>query len=118
MLPEQVAVATKENLVNRYQEIGFKIEELEAEKMIIREEIMAKLKDSGEVIGHFTVTKVERTNYNFSKITLDQARDLGAIKEAVDNDILKNLYLKKVKLPVEPTVTVITYPLIKEIESK
>lgn len=115
MQPQDIAQATKEQLVDRFLELGYKIEEIEAEKQVLKEEILTRVKDNGETIGHYNVTKVTRTNYNFSGITIDQARDIGAIKESVDNDILKKMYLSKVKLPVEPTVTTVTYPLIKDI---
>jgi len=118
MLPEQIAKATKEQLVERYLELGYKIEEVEAERQILKEEILLKLKDNGEVIGHYTVTRVKQQRYNFGKITVDQARDIGAVKEQVDNDVLKKLYLSGVKLPVETTVVNIEYPLIKDIQTK
>jgi hypothetical protein len=115
MQPQDIAQASKEELVNRYLNLGYKEEEIAAEKQVLKEEIVSRIKDNGEVIGDYNVTKVERTTYNF-KMTLEQARDLGAVKETVDNDTLKKLYLKKVKLPVEPTITTTIYPLIKEIE--
>ncbi len=113
MQPQDIQQATKEQLVDRYMEIGYKEEELAAEKQVLKEELLSRMKDDAEKIGDFLVTKVSQKRYSFGKITVDQARDLGATKETVDNDTLKTLFLRGVKLPIEVTVNEITYPLIK-----
>lgn len=118
MESQQIANATKEQLVERYIELGYKTEEIEAEKQVLKEEILARLKDNGEVIGHYTVTRVKKNLYKFGTMTIEQARDFGAVKEMVDNKVLEGLYQKGVKLPVETTVMEIQYPLIKDLQPK
>lgn len=118
MQAQDLAQATKEQLVERYVQLGTIAEELEAEKLVLKEEILARLKNNGEVIGDYTVTRVKQQRFNFGKVTVEEARPFGAVKETVDNEVLKKLYTKGIKLPFEVMVAEIEYPLIKAIEVK
>ncbi len=116
MEPQDIKKATKEQLVDRYLEIGYQTEELEAERQEIKNELLAQLKGDGEKIGRFSVTRVKQKRYDFSKITLEQARDLGATKEQIDNNVLKKLVEKNVDLPAPVAISIIEYPLIRNLE--
>lgn len=46
---------------------------------------------TGKVVGRVAISKVRRVTFRTS---LDEARQLGAVKEAVDTDVLRGLYDK------------------------
>ncbi len=101
---------TKEQLVQLYADACVEEEEIVATKTVLREEILRRLKGDGEVIGDYSVTRAKR--YSFTA-TVEQAREFGAVKEAVDQTALKKLYLKGAKIPGEVKIT--EYPIIKNI---
>jgi len=111
--PQQLTKLTTEKLCEEYIKAGYEEEEIAATKMAIREEIMSRMKYDAEVFGKYSVTKVKRPNY--SAVKLETARELGAVKEAVDTKMLAKLYSKGVKIEgLKESV----YPLIKNIEEE
>ena len=96
---------TKEELINKLEELNIANEDLMASMVMIREEVMARLdeeKKDGEIIGDFSVTKTKRVTF---KTSIEQAEELGAVKKAVDTTKLKKLYDKGIKIP-ETNVTI------------
>lgn len=109
--PTELQTVSKEKLLQEYEKLGYKEEEIASTKMAIRQEILARMKLDAEVWGYYSVTKVKRPNYNSVKI--ETAKELGAIKEAVDTKVLANLHAKGVKIEgLKETI----YPLIKNLE--
>lgn len=105
MNPEDLLKFTKEELINKLEELNIANEDLMASMVMIREEVMARLdeeKKDGEIIGDFSVTKTKRVTF---KTSIEQAEELGAVKKAVDTTKLKKLYDKGIKIP-ETNVTV------------
>jgi len=79
--------------------------------MVLREEILLRMKLDAEIWGKFSVTKVKRPNYQ--SVKLETAKELGAIKEAVDTKVLAALRSKGVEIDgLKESV----YPLIKCVD--
>ena len=106
--PENIAGATKEELVEALMNVKHIISDMIAHQVVLREKMFDGLEGDGEVISNHNVSKAKKTTY---LITLDEARELGAIKDAIDKAKLKVLEVKGVK--IEKKVT--EYLLIKEI---
>lgn len=86
------AEMNEQELVNRHEELRFELEERDAEQKVIREELADRLTKEGlnsKPVGEFNVIKV--VVVSFPKFLLEKARELGAIKEAVDTEKLKEL---------------------------
>lgn len=99
MNPEDLQKLSKEKLIEKLDEFNIEEEQIMASMVMIRTEILARLdeeKKDGELIGEFSVTKAKRISF---KTTLDQAKELGAIKEAVDTSALRKLHNKGIKVP-------------------
>ena len=109
MTPEELVSASKEQLVEAYLDVGRREEEVAAEKQAIKEEILTRMDTDSEVVGNYSVTKAKRVSFS---VTLDQARSLGAIKEAVDNDALKKMAAGGTEIP---GMKVSLYPVIREL---
>ena len=103
-----------ELLVKREALLQF-IENLEAAKAALSEEFMARLqqeKISGKVVGNWSISKATRITF---KLTVDQAREFGAVKESVDQTVLKNAYFNGAQVPgMQKT----EYPIVREVEKK
>ncbi len=112
MEPEKLPNATNEELVQAYIDAGIKEEELKAEKDAIKEELLARMKTDAMMVGSYAVNKIKRVSF---KTTIDDARNLGAVKEAVDTDVLKKLYQNGVDVPGS-AVTV--YIQVREVTKK
>ena len=109
--PQELPTISKEKLLEEYTKLGYKEEEIAATKMVLRGEILARMKRDAEVWGLYSVTKVRRPNYQ--SVKLETAKELGAVKEAVDTKVLANLHSKGVKIEgLKESV----YPLIKSLE--
>ena len=70
-----------------------------ASMVMIRTEILARLEEEkidGCLVGEYSVTKATRINF---KTTLEQAGELGAVKQAVDTEALRKLHNKGIKVP-------------------
>ncbi len=109
MNPEELATATKEQLVEAYIRIGMKEEEVKAEKDALKEELLSRMDTDSEIVGQYSVTRARRVSFS---TTIDQARDLGAIKEAVDNDALKKMAANGMEIP---GMKVTVYPLVRDL---
>ncbi len=109
--PQELPTISKEKLLKEYERLGYKEEEIAGAKQAIRQEILTRMKLDAEVWGYYSVTKVRRPNYN--SVKLETAKELGAVKEAVDTKVLANLHSKGVKIDgLKESV----YPLIKNLE--
>jgi hypothetical protein len=103
---------TLEELLDYRENFNHELENIAAAIQVINGELLERLKSkklSGTVVGNRTITKASRINF---KVDLETAKELGAIKEAIDNAKLKKLYIKGVDLPH----TVTEYVLVKEIK--
>lgn len=96
LTPEQLAVMTREEMVKRYENLNVVLEAIEAEQDAIKTSLMATMKSDAEVISGYSVSKAKRVSF---KTPLEDARALGAVCEAVDTKILKNLYTNGVEIP-------------------
>lgn len=92
---------SQEELLERFERIGYKEEELGAEKSEIRQELGIRLKKEkldSKLVGEWMITIYSATRFS---TTLAQARELGAIKteEIVDLGKLKKLHSAGAKVP-------------------
>ena len=110
--PTQLPDMSTADLCEAHENLSHEMEDLDAEKKAIRDEVLSRMKDDGELHGDFTVTRVKKTNWTGVKV--EQVKALGAVKEAVDTAKLSKLYKSGAKLPVEPSIVI--YPLIKRLE--
>lgn len=81
-----------EDLVQSCVKAKEAIEELEANEKMLKDEIgdrLRKMKINGTKVGDYTVSRVKRLA--FPDITLSQAKELGAVKETINQDILRKL---------------------------
>lgn len=89
-----IAEVSTDDLVRMGMQIRDSVKELESAKNVINAEIVDRFANDpatygdGTVVDDITVKVLQRTTF---KTSLAQARDLGAIKEAVDTDKLKSL---------------------------
>jgi len=113
-MEKNISEYTQEELCNLYDEMKVSLEQLDAGQKVIREELLMRMKDDSEIYGEWSVTRVDKKLW--SKVTVDEVRELGAVKtvESVDTTKLNKLWKSGAKLPVEPTI--ISYPLIKRVE--
>lgn len=112
--PAKLGKLTKGELVamNELTE-GF-LEDLSAQRVAIRAELLDKIKIDGEIIGKKSYTKSKIYTFN---IELEEAKELGATKivpekEVVDNSILKKLLARGVKIKHD----IVERLLIREIK--
>ena len=99
MQPEDLLTLSKEKLIEKLDEFNVANEETMACLVMIREELLNRLeeeKKDGERIGEYSVTKAKRISF---KTSFEEAKDLGAVKEAVDTGKLRVLHNKGVKVP-------------------
>tara|TARA_Y100000310_G_scaffold9550_1_gene10055 strand:- start:485 stop:829 length:345 start_codon:yes stop_codon:yes gene_type:complete len=106
--PKLIGDLDKKQLVELYAMTCSEADEFDAQKKAIRDLLLDKVSGDGEIIGKYSVTKAKRIGF---KVELPKARELGAVKETVDNAILKNLMGKGVKIPHEIT----EYVVIREV---
>jgi len=111
--PARVLRLSKEQLVERFAETCRIEEEIQAQKMAIKDALVEKLEGDGEVIGDYSVVKAKRINF---KVDLEKAKELGAVKEAVDSSALKKLYDKGIEIAHTITDYLLIKPVIKSKE--
>lgn len=107
---------TDEQLLDKLEQVNYQIEELDAEAKIIREIFMERLEGAGidsKIVGDWSISKV--TMVKFPGVTLEIAKTLGAIKEAIDTDILKKLHKQNVVLP---GVEIVSYTRVSKVKEK
>ena len=107
--PAKLQTATNEELVQLYAQTSQIIEDLEAQSKAIKDELAPRIKANGVVICDYSVVKSKRISW---QITLEKAKELGAVKEAINNEILKKLMSKGVEIPH----TVTNYLLIRPVK--
>lgn len=99
MQPDDLLTESKEVLVKMLEKFNLVYEEMMQNMVMIREELLHRLeeeKKDGELILEYAIRKNKRVTF---KTTLEEAEVLGAIKKAVDSDVLKKLYNKGIKVP-------------------
>lgn len=113
MTEQQLSQLSWEELLTKREKLLAAIEELEAEKSVLSDEFLTRLKDeniSGKVIGNWSISKATRISF---AVTIDQAREFGAVKEAIDQAILKKQYLQGANVPgIKRT----EYAMVREVE--
>ena len=98
--PAVVLEMSKESLIKLLDQTEAQLEELEVQRVVVREEILHKLEGDAEIIDNRAFTKIRI--YDFD-VDLDKAKQLGATKvipakEAIDNSKLKKLLNAGVKI--------------------
>jgi len=99
MNPEDLIKLSKEKLIDKLQEFNLQEEQVMASMVMIRTEILARLEEEkidGCLVGEYSVTKAKRVSF---KTSLEEAQELGAIKQAVDINTLRKLHNKGIKVP-------------------
>lgn len=111
--PAELQTISKAKLAEAYLELGAREEEIVAEKVEVRAEILRRMKIDGEVWGEYQVTKVTKPNYK--KVSMEKAKELGAITEAIDTKQLAKLRAKGIDIGLKPEDYSV-YPIVKLIE--
>lgn len=118
MKPEDLAKTKKEALIEALQNLNVVNEQTMAEMVMIREELLHRLKKAkkdGELIGEYSVTKAKRVTF---KTTIEEAEPLGAIKQAVDASLLRKLYNKGIKVPGAKVTTYLSVRRLSQDEAE
>lgn len=110
--PIALQKATKEELVEAVTVTQQILEDMEAQVKTIKTELFGRIETSGEIIGDYSVVKAKLVT--FPDVTLEQAQEFGAVKQAVNVTILKNLYQSGIEVPHKVT----EYLIIKEVNKK
>ncbi len=107
---------TNEDLAQRLEVLGFKEEEVVAEKVAIKDEIMARLdekKMDGIIAAGYQFIRTVRLA--FTGTSLEDARIFGAIKEAIDTTKLSKLVKNGAEIPgMSKTV----YLMVRKVKEK
>lgn len=96
MTPSEMSL---EELVELRENINHRLEDLKASLSVFSDEILLRLKQDklqGTVVGDRAISMVRRVSFD---VTLTQAKELGAVKEAIDQDVLKKLDKAGVSIP-------------------
>lgn len=107
--PAKILKFSKEELVNYFAMTCQMEEDILAQKKAIKDVLFEKIEGNGEIVGDYSIVKAKRVNF---KVDLEKAKELGAVKPAVDTKILKELYNKGIKIPHSVT----EYLLIKIVK--
>jgi hypothetical protein len=113
--PETLAGLPIEKLIEYYSFGQIQMEEIQAAMAAVKDEVVMRLDAEGvkgKVVGDHTVTKATRVVF---RTTLEEAKELGAVKEAVDTVALKRLYDSGAPVP---NTSITTYLLVKALEQK
>lgn len=111
--PTFISEMTGEELAEAYSAIRDLNGVLEAQKKEIGQILLTKIEADGKVFGHYAVSKVPRPSY--SKVSLGAAKELGAVKEVIDGELLGKLIKKGVKVD---GVTYTYSPKVTDINEK
>jgi len=111
--PTKLAETTKEDLVSARVQVMNAFEELKGELEAIDQQLIESLPMNEQIIGDYVVKKTTRTTFD---ITLDKAREYGAVKvvpekitpatEAIDTPALHKLVKQGVELPTKTTTRI------------
>ena len=105
-----------EKLVERHEQARFMLEELDAENKMIREifgDRLDKEHVDGKLVADFNVGR--RTMIKFPDFPLEKAKELGAIKEAVDTNLLRKIH-KATPIKGAQEVSYVTITHVKPTE--
>jgi hypothetical protein len=108
--PAKLIEATKEELVELYSITNIIIEDFEAQAKAVKDELAGRMDTNGEIIGNWSVVKAKRVNFD---VTLEQAQELGAVKQAIDTSALKKLYDKGIEIAHTITEYIMIKPVTK-----
>jgi len=87
--PECLMELENEELVSLYEKIRYSKEELETAEKVIKEEfINNRVKNKYLQVGNYVLTKRITKRY---KTDIETARSFGAIKEEIDESLIKKL---------------------------
>lgn len=101
-----------EDLLLQREKINLQLEQLEAAQKILSGEMLDRLnleKISGKVVESWSISKATRISFDLS---VEDARAYGAIKETVDQSVLKKLKNSGVEIPNEKRTE---YVLVREV---
>ncbi|MDQ3099532.1 MAG: hypothetical protein M3Q44_07360 [bacterium] len=101
-----------EELVEYYVRFQHMKDDVESAMTIAKEELLSRLDDEnirGKVVNGYGVTKATRVSF---KTSLKQALELGAVKQAVDTDVLKRLHEAGAEVP---GLSITHYVLVKAL---
>lgn len=115
MNPEELLTKTKEELVQELSDRNIENEQRMAEMVMIREELLNRLEEEkidGEIIGEYQIRKSKRVTF---KTTVEQAKEFGAIKPAVDSSILRKIHNNGIEVP---GYTETVYLSVRRLEQK
>ena len=113
MEPTDLSTLSKQILVETLATRNMVLDEIEAELVMIRQELLHRLEEEnkdGELIGEYSVTKAKRITF---KTTLEQAQILGAVTTSVDKIVLRKLHNKGIKVP---GVEITTYLSVRRLD--
>lgn len=114
-MTDTIEEITLEELVDAYLKAKGIMEQMEAEKRVVQDEILNRLRvlklDGTKTKNGYMVNRIRKTS--FAGITVAQARQLGAtiMEEKVDSGKLRQLHDKGVNIP---GVKQIVYVDVKE----
>ncbi len=107
---------SNDKLSQRLEVLGFKEEEIVAEKVAIKDEIMVRLdakKMDGLIAAGYQFIRTVRLA--FTGTSLEDARTFGAIKEAVDTTKLSQLVKNGAEIP---GMSKSVYLMVRKIKEK
>jgi hypothetical protein len=108
--PAKIAEYTVETLVKFFDLIRQVQGILEVMRKEIGSELLGRFEGDGTIVGEFSVVRAKRPS--FSKVTMDTAREFGAVKESIDTDKLSKLMKKGIEVP---GVTFTEYVLVNSL---
>lgn len=111
--PLEVQEAPKEKLLDELEIVNKIMEEMEAYSKVVKDELLGRMTNDGEVVGNYVLSKVKRPV--FSGVKMEIARSLGAIKEAIDTNVLTKLHKQGI---VIDGLKVIEYLKVTEIQKE
>lgn len=113
---------TNAQLVDAYDNARNQEDEIASTKKVLAEEILARLKGDGEIMGAFTVSRVKKYSLDIptkeKKDALTKLKDFGIVKtvEQLDATLVKTMALKGVEFPYPVKVT--EYPNVKALSQE
>ena len=115
MKPEQISTSSNEDLVRFYEHLLAVQEDAENGISVVKDELFDRLKKDkvdAKIINDYVVSAETRISF---KPPLELAKERCAVKTALDNTALKELYNKEIEVPN----TVVThYIIIRHREDK
>ena len=113
-LSKLIASLNKKELVKLNEETEYALEELTAQRVAVRAELLDKIEGNGEIIGSKSYTKCRIYNLD---VKLAEAKEFGATKtvpekERIDKSALKRLVMNGAKIKH----SIIERLLIREIK--